>query len=152
MSAPRQRQAIGQFELPLAAREAMWLFTPEGERAWVPGWDPAYQAGRVSEAAGTVFTTSAGGIETTWVIVELDRPGGHARYARFTPDRHAGTVRVSCTDTRPGHCEVTVLYEMTAIGEAGSDVLDPYSPEQFEAMLEQWRGTVERYLDAADRS
>ena len=71
----------GQFELPLSAAEAIWLFTPEGERVWEPGWNPQYPAGDPSEAPGTVFTTAAHSSETIWVIVEIDRSEGSATYA-----------------------------------------------------------------------
>ena len=30
------------FELPLPMPEAFRFFEPEGERAWAPGWNPAY--------------------------------------------------------------------------------------------------------------
>jgi hypothetical protein len=30
----------GRFELPLAPAEALPHFSPEGERRWVPGWEP----------------------------------------------------------------------------------------------------------------
>ena len=52
-----KRVGEGQFELPIAAAEAINLFTPEGERAWAPGWSPEYPAGEASESTGTVFTT-----------------------------------------------------------------------------------------------
>ena len=43
---------------------AMLQFTAEGERVWVPGWDPTYPAGD-ADSAGTVFLTSAHGRDTT---------------------------------------------------------------------------------------
>ena len=35
----------GTFGLPGAPDAAMGWFTPEGERAWVDGWDPVYCSG-----------------------------------------------------------------------------------------------------------
>jgi hypothetical protein len=55
----------GSFELDLRASVAIDLFTPEGERDWVPGWDPAYPDGRASEEPGTVFSTDVAGVPTT---------------------------------------------------------------------------------------
>ncbi len=145
---PRRQQSSGGFELPVPAAEAMWLFTPEGEREWVPGWDPRYPAGQPSEEPGTVFRTTADGLTTVWVILELDRSGHRASYARVTPGVHAGTVSVECVDTRPGHCRVGVGYDLTTLGNVTT--LDPYHPEAFGDMMETWATLTARYL--SDRS
>jgi hypothetical protein len=139
--------ASGHFELPLPAAEAVWLFTPEGERAWVPDWNPRYPAGNPSEAGGTVFATSAHGVETTWVIITVDRSKHVVAYARMTPGRHAGTVSVECADSRPGYCTVSVRYDLTALEGVDSSLLDGYRPDAFATMMEWWAATIAVYLE-----
>lgn len=136
----------GQFELPLPAAEAIWLFTPEGERKWAPGWNPTYPDGEPSEAPGTVFTTAAHDTKTIWVIVKIDRSGGSATYARVTPGHHAGTVRVQCMDIRPGHSTVSVSYDMTLLGNGHTSGFDTYAPAQFTEMLQDWSDRIGSYL------
>ncbi len=63
------------------------LFTAEGERTWVPGWNPAFPAPQRTEGPGAVFVTAHAGETTTWVTVDQDEHG--VRYARVTP----GTAR-----------------------------------------------------------
>ena len=36
---------VASFALNLPSERALGLFTPEGERDWVDGWDPAYPGG-----------------------------------------------------------------------------------------------------------
>ena len=141
----------GQFELLLPAAEAISLFTPEGERAWAPGWDPQYPAGEPSEASGTTFTTSAHGLETIWVILEIDRSGGSAKYSRVTPGHHAGTVSVSCIDSVPGRSTVVVSYDMTLLPDASPADIDVYSPERFPEMMQHWSIALEAYLESRPR-
>lgn len=143
-----RRTSSGEFDLPLSAAEAIWLFTPEGERAWSPGWSPRYATGESSEAPGTVFTTVAHDTETIWVIVEISRTGGLATYARVTPGHHAGIVSVQCVDTRPGHTTVTVSYDMSLIGDLDSSGFDAYAPAQFEEMMRHWSEAIESYLQS----
>jgi len=140
--------ASGEFELPIPAAEALWLFTPEGERAWVPDWDPRYPAGNPSEAGGTVFVISAHGVETTWVIIMVDRSKHSAAYARVTPEHHAGTLSVTCTDSRPGYSTVSVTYDLTALEGADSSVLDSYRPDAFATMLESWATGIASRLES----
>ncbi len=136
------RRTSGQFELPVPASEAIGLFTPEGERTWAPGWDPTYPAGEVSEDPGTVFVTNHGGRETIWLIEHLDRVDGTAAYARVTPERHAGTVRVRCNDQRKGGCIVSVEYHMTSLSPTDTHILDPYADRSFASMMDEWAALV----------
>jgi hypothetical protein len=131
----------GQFVVARPAAQAIDLFTPEGERVWAPGWDPTYPAGRPSEDPGTVFVTDSGGIETTWVVMEVDRQRATAAYVRTTPGRHAGIVRVACVDAEDGHCTATVTYDMTLLGDDAS-ALDAYAERNFERMMQEWSSAI----------
>ena len=94
----------GEVRVALPPDAAIELFTPEGERRWVPGWDPRYPGGD-----DTVFLTH----DTTWVTVE--RGDRVRRYARVTPGVQAGTVSVRCEPDGAGTV-ATVGYELTALG------------------------------------
>ena len=135
-----------EFNVALPATAAIGLFTPEGERAWIPGWDPVYATGETSETPATVFTTAAGGIETIWVIIEIDRAGGTAAYARITRGRHAGTVRVRCTNVSPGSSAVGLSYDMSLLPDADPAVLKEYAPAQFQARAAELAGLIEAFL------
>lgn len=83
-----RQQSSGRFEVALPASAAIDLFTPEGERSWVPGWDPVYATGAAGETAGTVFTTTVDGLATIWTIVQIDRG-----WSRYLQSCHAGLPR-----------------------------------------------------------
>ena len=110
-----RRTVSGEFDLAVSAAEAIGFFTPEGERGWVPGWNPVYPSGESSETPGTVFTTDAGGVDTIWVVMNIDRDGCSSAYSRVTPGHHAGTVQVQCQDRPEGGCVVTVTYDMSLL-------------------------------------
>ena len=82
----------GIVRVALPPERALRYFTPEGERAWAPGWDPAYPAAPEDDTAvGTVFVTHDHGHDTLWVVVaRSERSMG---YARVSPDIPPGTVR-----------------------------------------------------------
>jgi hypothetical protein len=132
-----RQQSSGRFEIALPMTLAITCFTPEGERMWVPGWDPVYATGRASESPGTVFTTVADGVETIWVIIGIDRAAGSAAYARITPGHHAGTVRVRCSETSAGRTAANVVYDMSQLGEDPGG-LDHFAEPDFGRMLHEW--------------
>jgi hypothetical protein len=119
--------------VPLPAERALHLFTPVGERAWAPGWDPRFPAGEQGDggAPGTVFVTG----ESTWIVV--DREPRRVRYARVTPGVRAGTVEVRI---RPdgAHALADVTYETTALGD------DPFDPE-----IAHWEEAIRAALHAS---
>lgn len=137
-----KRVASGHFGLPLSAKAAIAFFTPEGERDWVPGWNPVYPGGQPSEIPGTVFTTDVGGVDTIWLVQEIDRANCRAAYVRVTPGRHAGIVRVGCSDGSDGSCRVDVTYEMSLLPGADPRVLDTYDEGPFQAMMDEWATEV----------
>ena len=61
----------GTVAVPLSPDEALALFTPAGERAWAPGWNPVYPA-KEDTTPGTTFTTHEG--RTFWVIADRTPP------------------------------------------------------------------------------
>lgn len=132
----------GHFAVALPASQAIGLFTPEGERQWVPEWNPIYAAGHESEDAGTVFTTEMGDAITIWLILEIDRITCTSGYSRVTPGHHAGTVRVRCTDTDTGVCAVSVTYDMTLLPGSDPHGLDSYSEDPFDAMMREWASAI----------
>ena len=142
----QRRKATGQFELPVPAADAIFYFTPEGERPWAPGWDPTYPSGEATETPGTVFITVHGDTETFWVIENIDRRANMAAYSRVTPGQHAGTVRVRCDDQPGDTCMVTVEYDMTSLDPEDPHLLDHFEEESFAAMMEHWATAVSAVL------
>lgn len=131
------------FVLPLPLRETFPLFSPEGERAWVPGWEPEYlHPLQPSDAVGTVFRTQHHGEETLWLVLEQDPAAGLASYGRFTPGSRIGTVLVRCEETDPSHTQVTVTYALTALSAQGTGILAALTPERYAAMLAEWREAI----------
>lgn len=104
--------------VPLPVERALHLFTPVGERAWAPGWDPVFPAGEVGDGAapGTVFLTG----DSTWIVI--DREADRVRYARVLPGVRAGTVEVRLRADGPDTL-ADVTYETTALND------EPFDPD-----------------------
>ena len=139
------RTASFEIDGPLA--KVFPFFTPDGERLWVPGWDPVYlhpQSG--DQGPDAIFTTSHGGEETLWLIRELSSATGIAEYVRSTPGSRIGTVRVVARGVGRSSTQVTVTYDMTARSAAGRAVLEAVTPEAFADMIANWRQKVTQAL------
>ena len=136
-------ERTGSLLLPAGRARVFPLFTAEGERAWVPGWQPQYlHPDHPSNEEGTVFRTDHGGEETLWIVIRHAPDEGLATYGRFTPGSRLGTVHVACVETSPSETRVTVTYRMTALSAGGADVLRGMTPDAYRAMLDQWQSLI----------
>ena len=129
------------FTLDVLPAEALDLFTPEGERTWVSGWNPAYPAGEPSDTVGTIFQTEHNGHSTIWAVV--DHGVSAMRYARVTPGHTAGIVAVSCQAAETSGTQVEVTYDLTALSQRGRDFLAEFAAG-YEAYLEGWAADIAR--------
>lgn len=119
------------------------MFSPEGERAWIPTWDPAYlHPDHPSNDPGTLFRTTHGDEETLWLVLTYSPSEATARYARFSPGSRVGTVQVRCHEEAPARTRVSVSYSLTGISPAGNAVLTALTPEKYAAMLYDWQEAI----------
>ncbi|MDB4948834.1 MAG: hypothetical protein JWM27_1483 [Gemmatimonadetes bacterium] len=125
------------------------LFTPEGERAWVPGWDPVHRhpAGGGIEP-GAVFVTRGHGaeVETVWMVTRYDPAALHATYNRVTPGLHAVVVDVACVGAAEGGTLARVGYTYTALSEDGNATIARQTDGAYAAMMGEWESAINAYL------
>ena len=123
--------------------EAFPLFTPKGEIAWAPGWDPEFLHPASGETeAGMVFTTAADGVTTLWACTDWAPHEHRVRYARVTPGNRFGFVDVRCTAIG-GHTRVDVGYQYTALSAKGEAYLAALTPDAFASMIDEWKRLIE---------
>ena len=132
----------GRVTVAAAPAEAFRFFTPEGERLWVPDWEPEYlHPPDGAEAAGTLFRTHHGGELTLWLVARLDRSAGAIEYVRVTPESRMGTVSVQLSPANPAAAAATITYRLTSLSPAGDRALETFARE-FPGMLAEWERRI----------
>src|SRR5439155_8786817 len=93
MSGRREKERVmrefrGQFSIDTAIDTAFELFSPLGERTWVPGWNPELlYPPDVTWALGQIFRTQEEKGEAIWIVTRLDREARRVEYHRVEPGR-----------------------------------------------------------------
>ena len=146
---PRHVDREATLTVYLPREEAFELFTPEGERRWVPGWQPEYLHRAPRDGVDTAFRTRHDGEETLWMVLEHDLEDGCLGYARVTPGSRLGTVMLDFEAIDDTSCWVTVCYELTALTAAGNAVLERFTQPAYEAMLADWEARIARLAPPA---
>jgi len=143
---PARSRQKGSFELAVAASEAFDLFTAEGERRWVAGWEPSILSTCGAQEPGAVFLTDHNGESTIWTVIAADRTAGRLLYSRVSPGRRAGTVEVQIKACGDGST-ITVSYDQTALGPDGEAIVAGMDEPAFAAMLGEWKRMVDGALE-----
>ena len=130
---------------------ALPLFSPEGERRWVAGWEPEplHAPGGTLASAGAVFRTRSGGEETLWLVLAYDPAAHRAAYVRLTPGSRLGTVEVELEPDPGGGTRARVTYRLTALSEAGAATLAALTPDAFAATIAGWERDLAACLGSA---
>lgn len=132
---------------PVAA--AFPLFTPKGEEAWVPGWNPVYFAPKSGETEqDMVFATGEGAEKTWWTCLDW-RPEEHrVRYLRLTPDSRCAFVTVACEAHGTASTAVSVDYDIQSLGPAGDAYIATMTDEAFAETIGAWPEMIARNATA----
>jgi hypothetical protein len=135
----------GSFELDASADKALLVFTPEGERTWVKGWNPkpVYppQQG-VMFKANSVFRVDQDEEHSLWTIVEADSREHVAEYIYVVEGERLSRVRVQIEPLSERHCRVHVHYVHTAISEKGVEFVAGVTEEAYAKKMRDWQRMV----------
>jgi hypothetical protein len=138
---------VGTFRLDAPVMRVFPLFTALGERAWAQGWEPEVLSGQ--EKRGSVFRTTHGGHETTWIVVDYRPSAGHVSYARLAHGSNMGLVDVRCSAAAGGGTEVTVRYTLTGLNTQGQAFVDEFlNAGHYSRMIAEWREATSKALAA----
>jgi len=140
-----ERTGVVAMALPIA--EAFPLFSAEGERRWVAGWDPRYLSPNGSHAReGLVFQTIKEGVGTaTWVQTRHEPATGVASYVYVIPDHHTAMVDVHVTPDGESRSQASVKYRVTSLSSDADGFVRAFG-EDFEGYMAHWAEAIQRHV------
>ncbi len=133
--------------LAAPAHTCQRFFTPAGECLWVAGWQPQYHhPAKGQTETGMVFSTGSGAEYTLWCLVDFDQERLYSRYTRVTPGSRSGTVEVQCLALTDQTTEIMVRYTLTALSDAGLEILNALDEAAFADMIMGWQDAINSKL------
>lgn len=139
----------GDFELACGADEAFPLFSPEGERHWVNGWNPQpLFPSTIAFARDTVFRQGNGDAEAVWTIVDVVPESRRAEYVRVAPASHTAHIVVTIDPVTPAKSHVTVSYTVTVLGSGSASLLEEFSEVGYAEKMRNWRQQINAFLES----
>ena len=126
------------------------LFTPEGEKRWVPGWEPEIiRYNNEGIKKGTTFITpgkSGFEDEYVWYVCELDLTTFYVKYMVTTQNR-VWFVEVNCKASPMETTHVKVKYTYQALNEKGYNLNKLAISDMYAQDLNDWERAINFYLE-----
>ena len=150
MFAAKSIELRSGFRLSAPPSAVFHLFSPLGEKLWVPEWDPELlHPPGVTWARGLIFRTQEERGEAIWVVTALDQARHEVEYHRVEPGRYVARVSVHCRDGADLQTEVVVVYSFVGLSEAGNREIEAMSAPSYEEKMKRWQGWINGYLSRA---
>jgi hypothetical protein len=144
---PRTIELRGGFVVEGRVEVVFEMFSPLGEKAWVPGWDPEliYPPG-ASWERGLVFRTREERGEAIWIVTALDRRRREVEYHRVEPGRYVARVNVACSARSATETDVRVTYGFVGLSPTGNEDIARTSAEEYEEKMRRWQTWIAAHL------
>ena len=123
------------------------LFSPLGEKLWVPGWNPRiiHPEGADWEE-GMIFLTGEESGEAVWRVTRLDLASHEVVYHRLEPLRYVARVEVRCREAWGGSTEATVRYSFIGLTDEGNREIAAMTQEAYDAKMGRWKEWIRSAL------
>ena len=138
---------VGTLSLHGPIEEVFPLFSPQGERLWVPDWSPELLHPPATDwAAGLIFRTKEETGDAIWVVTQLDLATHTVEYYRVEPGRYVARIVVECTAVDKELTRGATSYEFIGLSEAGNAEIACMTQESYGQKMERWSAWINDYL------
>ena len=158
------------FEVNQPAEVLFPLFSAEGEKYWVPGWDYENIMGSTDLHEDYIFLTAnhhspkhdghghhgAGhhglkqheASKMIWLVKRYEPDNYHVQFYRVEPGDKVGIVTVQCKPILENLTEVEVAYEYIGLSKKGDDFVAGDTAEAHEEFISHWPKLLVSYFDS----
>ena len=138
-----------EFQLDQPVDVLFPLFSAEGEKHWVPGWDYQNIMGASELHEDYVFVTAnhdhAAG-DAVWLVKRYE-PGNHfVQFYKVEPGDKVGIISVQCEAVSGTRTSVTVSYEYIGLSERGNTFIAGFTEEKYQGFIGEWQRLLEAYF------
>ncbi len=142
----------GRIILPGPVNRVFHLFSPEGEKLWVPGWNPEllYPQGAKWEE-GLLFRTREEFGDAVWVVTQLNLAAHHVTYHRVESGRYVARVEVRCRALPKHRTEARVCYAFVGLSILGNREIRSMTTQAFDEKMKRWTQWISTCLISSSR-
>jgi hypothetical protein len=123
------------------------MFSPMGEKEWVPGWNPQFlHPPAETWCEGLVFRTMEESGPATWVVNRFDPASHHVVYHRLEPDHYVARVEVRCREISDHSTDASVHYTFVPLSAKGGAAIAKMTDEAYAEKMTRWQRWIDQAL------
>lgn len=137
------------FEIQQPAKVLFPLFSAEGERQWVPGWDYENIMGDTVLREDYVFVTknhSHGAVDAIWIVKRHEPDNYLVQFYKIEPGEKIGIIAIQCFELGERLTRVQVSYEYRGLSASGNEFIAGFLPPEYESFIGEWKSLLEQYF------
>ena len=137
------------FELAVSIDELFPLFSPEGEKLWVPGWDYENVMGTTELSEDYVFLTQShdhAEADAVWVVKKYVPIDHLVEFYRIEPGQKVGLVGVRCSSASSEQTTVEITYRYTALSVEGERFIANFDEKAYGEFIAEWKTLLSQYF------
>jgi hypothetical protein len=138
-----------EFKINQTIQSIFPLFSPEGERLWVPGWKYENIMGTTHLQEDDVFMTKShdhAANEAIWIVKKYDPKAYRVQYYKIEPKEKVGIVTVKCNRIDPLSTKVEITYKYIGLSDNGNLFIEHFTKKDYEDFIEEWKNLLETYF------
>jgi hypothetical protein len=127
------------------------LFSAEGEKLWVPGWDYENIMGSNDLHEDYIFLTKNhdhASTDAIWLVKRYDPESFLVQFYKVEPENKVGVITVQCIHIDKRLTEVEVTYEYTGLSEKGDEFVDGFTSTQYKEFIGEWNSLLVSYFQS----
>ena len=142
------------FDLPYPIDTLFPLFSPEGEKLWVPGWDYVNIAHAHPLRENGIFLTRThdhAGSDAIWLVKTFEPNQYLVQFYKIEPNQKVGLITVACAhlpeSDRPMRTRTSVTYQYTTLSEDGTAFINGFDETAYAVFINEWRDLLIQYFE-----
>lgn len=139
-----------EFEIDQPVELVFPLFSPEGEKLWVPGWDYQNVMDSRDLHEDDVFLTrhhDHGTTDAIW-LVKRYRPQDYSlQLYKVEPGDKVGVVSIRCNRLGESRTNVQVGYRYIGLSEKGNSFVADFSASAYRRFIAEWQKLLLKHFE-----
>lgn len=129
------------------------LFSAEGEKLWVPGWDYENMMGSKELHEDYVFLTKNhdhASTDAIWLVKRYEPESHLVQFYKVEPEDKIGVITVKCTAESPHRTKVEVTYKYIGLGPNGDRFVEEFTASKYNDFIAEWESLLTKYFESID--
>lgn len=127
------------------------LFSAEGEKLWVPGWDYENIMGSTNLHEDYIFLTKTHDHATTdaiWLVKRYEPESHFVQFYKVEPGEKIGIIEVKCHSLGMDKTRVEVTYEYIGLSSTGDNFVEKFTANEYKQFIAEWKQLLLKYFSS----